>query len=113
MTKYTGPTQDTKRTFFLPAQSSKSFIEICNILQQYDTSSHFPQPWHHYKLPLHPPLQMVSASSDLAQFLNFFTSLFRDLLEAGGGALATPYVGAGHLMMRMRQEKEKELGDYL
>ena len=42
MTKYTGPTQDTKRTFFLPAQSSKSFIEICDILQQYDTSSHFP-----------------------------------------------------------------------
>ena len=41
--------------------------------------------------------------------LNFLTSLFRDLLEAGGGALATPHVGAAHLMMRMRQEKEKEL----
>ena len=45
--------------------------------------------------------------------LNFLTSLLRDLLEAGGGALVTPHVGAGHLMMRMRQEKEKELDDYL
>ena len=45
--------------------------------------------------------------------LNFLISLFRDLLEEGGGALATPHVGAGHLMMRMRQEKEKELDDYL
>ena len=35
-------------------------------------------------------------------FLNFLRSLYRDLLdEAGGGALAAPHVGAGHLMMRM------------
>ena len=47
------------------------------------------------------------------QRLNFLISLFRDLLEEGGGALATPHVGTGHLMMRMRQEKEKELDDYL
>ena len=56
---------------------------------------------------------MVSTSSDLAKSLNFLRSLYRDLLEAGGGALAAPHVGAGHLMMRMRQEKENELDDYL
>ena len=47
-------------------------------------------------------------------FLNFLRSLYRDLLEAGGGALAAPHVGAGHLMINENETGERErIGDYL
>ena len=45
--------------------------------------------------------------------LNFLASLLKDLVEAGGGALVMPHVGAGHLKMRISQEKEKEVANNL
>ena len=55
---------------------------------------------------------------------NFLRSLLRDLLEAGGGALLIPHVGAGHLIDQRetrqfrnkhldKENKEKWLVDYL
>ena len=63
-------------------------------------------------------------SSRLTFCQNFLRSLFRDLLEAGGGALPSPHVGAGHLIDQNEtrqfrnkhlhtENKEKGLGAYL
>ena len=97
MTKYTGSTQD-----LLTQKSSKygtSWALTSSTMSSLQTSS---------TPSLEDGLRFLR-SCKVPLFLNFLRSLYRDLLEAGGGALATPHVGAAHLMMRMRQEKEKEL----
>ena len=45
--------------------------------------------------------------------LHLASSLFRDLLDVGGGALTWPQVWAGHLELRMRQKKGKKVLHYL
>ena len=90
MTQYTGPTQD-----LLTQKSSKygtSWALTSSTMSSLQTSS---------TPSLEDSLRFLR-SCKLPLFLNFLRSLYRDLLdEAGGGALAAPHVGAGHLMMRM------------
>ena len=70
-------------------------------------------------------LSQIFHSAFLPELLDEpMTNLYKDLLEAGGGALPSPHVGAGHLIDQnetrqfrkkhlQKENIEKGLGDYL